>query len=134
MCLPARGWCSGFQSCGLPGLKTMRFLILSLAILLWNTGSSLAQETEPTPAAAAPQTSPTPQEQSGETPTASPMSVASPTPEPQETPQLLPESKTLPPQPPETVLPRDLIPEGAKPRIPGSIPNPTSAEQLEKDK
>ena len=116
-----------------PELKTMRFLVLSLAFLLWNTGWDFAQETGPTPDAV-PQTSPTPQEQSGETPTASPTSVASPTPEPQETPQLLPESKTLPPQPPETVLPRDLIPEGTKPRIPGSIPNPTSAEQLEKDK
>ena len=46
----------------------------------------------------------------------------------------MPESKTLPAQPAETVLPRDLIPEGTKPRIPGSILNPTSAEQLEKDK
>src|SRR6202035_5799371 len=31
-------------------------------------------------------------------------------------------------------LPHDLIPEGAKPQIPGSVPNPNSAEQLEKDK
>jgi hypothetical protein len=106
----------------------MKFPLWSLAVVFWTMGAALAQEPGPTPTAEAPQTSPTPEEQSGETPT------ASPTPESQESPQLLPESKTLPPQPVETVLPRDLIPEGAKPRIPGSIPNPTSAEQLEKDK
>jgi hypothetical protein len=97
-------------------------------------GAALAQETGPTPVAGEPKTTPIPEEQGGATPTPSPMSVASPTPESQESPQLLPESKTLPPQPAETVLPRDLIPEAAKPRIPGSIPSPTSAEQLEKDK
>ena len=123
-----------FQFVELPKPRTMRFPLWSLAVMLWTVGAALAQETGPTPATAAPQTSPTPEEQSGEAPTASPMSVASPTPESQEPPQLLPESKTLPPQPAETVLPRDLIPEGAKPRIPGSIPSPTSAEQLEKDK
>jgi hypothetical protein len=112
----------------------MRLPLWSLAVVLWAAGAALAQETGPTPAAVTPQNSPTSEEQSGETPTASPTPVASPIPESQETPQLLPESKTLPLQPPETVLPRDLIPEGAKPRIPGSTPNPTSAEQLEKDK
>jgi hypothetical protein len=115
-------------------IKIMRLPILSLVVIVWTVGAALAQETEPTPTATAPQTSPTPQEQSGGTETALPTPVASPTPESQETPQLLPESKTLPPQPPETALPRDLIPEGTKPRIPGSIPNPTSAEQLEKDR
>jgi hypothetical protein len=115
-------------------IKIMRLPILSLVVIVWTVGAALAQETEPTPTAAAPQTSPTPQDQSGGTETASPTPVASPTPESQETPQLLPESKTLPPQPPEATLPRDLIPEGAKPQIPGSIPNPASAEQLEKDR
>ena len=123
-----------FQFVELPEPRTMRFPLWSLAILLWTMGAALAQEPGPTPETSAPQTSLTPEEQSGETPTASPKSVASPPPESQEPPPLLPESKTLPPQPVETVLPRDLIPEGAKPRIPGSIPNPTSAEQLEKDK
>jgi hypothetical protein len=121
-----------FQFVEFPEPRTMKFPLWSLAVVLWTMGAALAQEPGPTPGAEAPQTSPTPEEQSGETPTASPM--ASPTPESQESPQLLPESKTLPPQPVETLLPRDLIPEGAKPRIPGSIPNPTSAEQLEKDK
>ena len=114
--------------------ETMRLPILSIVFLAWNVGAALAQEAEPTPTAAVPQTSPTPQEQSEGTEAASPTPVVSPTPESQETPQLLPESKTLPPQPPEAVLPRDLIPEGTKPRIPGSIPNPASAEQVEKDK
>jgi hypothetical protein len=118
----------GFQSMEFPEPRTMKFPLWSLAVVLWTMGSALAQEPGPTPTVVGPQTSPTPEEQSGESPT------ASPTPESQESPQLLPESKTLPPQPVETLLPRDLIPEGAKPRIPGSIPNPTSAEQLEKDK
>jgi len=112
----------------------MRLLISSLTVVLLCFGAASAQETEPTPSATAPQSSPTPEEQSGRTDTASPTPVVSPTPESQESPQLLPESKTLPAQPAETVLPRDLIPEGTKPRIPGSILNPTSAEQLEKDK
>jgi hypothetical protein len=112
----------------------VRPLGLFLVVILLAGGTALAQEAEPTPAAAAPQSSPTPEEQSGPTEAASPIPVVSPTPEAQETPQLLPESKTLPERPAEMVLPRDLIPEGTKPRIPSSIPNPTSAEQLEKDK
>jgi hypothetical protein len=108
----------------------MRLPILSLLVTVWIVGAALAQQAEPTPTSTGPETSPTPREQSGATEVASP----TPSPTPQETPQLLPESKTLPPQPPEMVLPRDLIPEGTRPRIPGSIPNPTSAEQVEKDK
>jgi hypothetical protein len=108
----------------------MRLPILSLLVTVWIVGAALAQQAEPTPTSTGPETSPTPREQSGATEVASP----TPSPTPQETPQLLPESKTLPPQPPEMVLPRDLIPEGTRPRIPGSIPNPTSAEQLEKDR
>jgi hypothetical protein len=111
----------------------MKFLISSLVILLVAVAAASAQEAEPTPTAVAPQTTATPQEGSDQSQTVSPPAV-SPTPEPQESPQLLPESKTLPTQPPETALPRDLIPEGAKPLIPGSVPNPNSAEQLEKDK
>jgi hypothetical protein len=111
----------------------MRFLISSLMILLISVAATLAQEAEPTPTAAIPQTSATPPAQNEQTQTVSPSPVVSPTPETQETPQLLPESKTLP-QPAETPLPRDLIPEGAKPQIPGSVPNPTSAEQVEKDR
>ena len=113
----------------------MRVLISSLVILLIAVAAAAAQETEPTPTATAPQTTVTPQQQqSGSTQAASPSPAVSPTPELQESPQLLPESKTLPTQPPETAPPRDLIPEGAKPQIPGSVPNPSSAEQLEKDK
>jgi hypothetical protein len=107
----------------------MRCLKSLLAIVLLAGGTVSAQEAEPSPTS-----SPTPEEQGSQTEAASPTPVVSPTPEAQETPQLLPESKTLPPQPPETVLPRDLIPEGTQPRIPGPIPNPTSAEQAEKDK
>jgi hypothetical protein len=117
-----------------PERKTMRFLISTLVVLLFTVAAASAQETESTPAATAPQTTATPQKQSGQTQTASPTPAVSPTPESQEPPQLLPESKTLPAQPPETALPHDLIPGGAKPQIPGSVPNPTSAEQLEKDK
>ncbi len=112
----------------------MRFLISLLIVLLFAVAAASAQETEPTPTATAPQTIATPHDQSGQSQTASPTPTVAPTPESQQTPQLLPESKTLPPQPPETALPSDLIPEGAKPLIPGSIPNPTSAEQVEKDK
>jgi hypothetical protein len=110
----------------------MRFLISSLIILRIVVAAASGQETQPTPVLTSPQT--TPQEESGQTPVPSPSPAVSPAPEAQEPPQLLPESKTLPTQPPETVLPRDLIPEGAKPKIPGSVPNPTSAEQLDKDK
>jgi hypothetical protein len=117
-----------------PEPKTMRLLISSLAVLLFVVAAASAQETEPTPTGAAPQTTATPQQQGGQTQTTSPTPVVSPTPEAQEAPQLLPESKTLPTQPPETPLPRDLIPQGAKPQIPGSVPNPTSAEQLDKDR
>jgi hypothetical protein len=100
----------------------MRFLISSLVVVLGVAAAS-AQEAEPSPTAA-PQTTPAPQEQSGPTPT----------PAPQEPPQLLPESKTLPTPTTEPTLPRDLLPEGNKPQIPGSVPNPASAEQLEKDR
>ena len=106
----------------------MKFLILVLGVPLIAVAAVSAQDVEPTPAAAVPQTTATPTEPNGQTPT------PSPTPEAQEPPQLLPESKTLPAQPDETALPRDLIPPGPKPLIPGSVPNPTSAEQLEKDK
>ena len=111
----------------------MRFLISSLVLLLIVTGAS-AQEIEATPMAVVPQSTATPSSQTGQTQTASPTPTVSPTPAPQEQPQLLPESNALPTQPAETPLPRDLMPQGAKPSIPGSVPNPTSAEQLEKDK
>ena len=108
----------------------MRFLISSLMVLLLAVGAASAQETEPTPT---PSTSQATGAQS-----ASPAPAASPTPElQQQEPQLLPESNALPLPPPETPLPplpQDLIPQGAKPQFPGSIPNPTSAEQLEKDR
>jgi len=109
----------------------MRFLIPSLMVLLLAAGAASAQETEPTPT---PSTSQATGAQS-----ASPgASAASPTPELQrQGPQLLPESNAIPFPPPETSLPplpQDLIPQGAKPQFPGSIPNPTSAEQREKDR
>jgi hypothetical protein len=108
----------------------MRFLISSLMVLLLAVGTASAQVTEPT---STPSTS-----QATGAPGASPAPAASPTPElQQQEPQLLPESNELPLPPPETPLPPlplDLIPQGAKPQFPGSIPNPTSAEQLEKDK
>lgn len=109
----------------------MTFLKSSLALILLAVGAAVAQETEPTPAAT-PQRSPAPEEENGQTGTPAP--VPSPTPEAQEVPQLLPESNALPAQPTQSVLPRDLIPEGSQPRFPGTVPNPTSAEQLEKDK
>jgi hypothetical protein len=109
----------------------MRFLISSLMVLLLALGAASAQETEPTPT---PSTSQATGAQS-----ASPAApAASPTPElQQQQPQLLPESNAIPFPPPETSLPplpQDLIPQGAKPQFPGSIPNPTSAEQQEKDR
>jgi hypothetical protein len=109
----------------------MRFLISSLMVLLLAVGAVSAQETEPTPT---PSTSQPTGAQS-----ASPATpAASPTPElQQQEPQLLPESNAIPFPPPETSLPplpQDLIPQGAKPQFPGSIPNPTSAEQQEKDR
>jgi hypothetical protein len=55
-------------------------------------------------------------------------------PESQIAPDLLPESKTLPPLPPESALPPDLIPERPKPVKTNPLPNPGSAEQLEKDR
>jgi hypothetical protein len=106
----------------------MRFLILLLGLPLIAVATVLAQEAEPTPSASVPQTTATPSELNEQTPN------PSPTPETQEPPQLLPESKTLPAQPDQTPLLRDLIPPGPKPLIPGTVPNPTSAEQLEKDK
>jgi hypothetical protein len=111
----------------------MRFLLSSLVLLLTITGAS-AQEIEATPTAVAPQSTATPARQSGQAQTASPTPTVSPTPAPQEQPQLLPESNALPTQPAETPRPRDLMPQGTKPSIPGSVPNPGSAEQLEKDK
>jgi hypothetical protein len=100
-------------------------------VLLLALGAASAQETEPTPT---PSTSQATGAQS-----ASPAApAASPTPElQQQEPQLLPESNAIPFPPPETSLPplpQDLIPQGAKPQFPGSIPNPTSAEQQEKDR
>jgi hypothetical protein len=111
----------------------MRFLTSLLVALLFGIAVAKAQEPEATPAAT-PQAIATPQEEGGQTQTASPTPAVSPTPEGQEQPKLLPESKTLPTPPPETPLPRELIPEGAKPQPPGPVPNPNSAEQLEKDK
>jgi hypothetical protein len=108
----------------------MRFLISSLMVLLLAVGAASGQESEPT---ATPSTSQATGAQS-----ASPAPAASPAPElQQQEPQLLPESNALPlppPQPPLAPLPQDLIPQGATPQFPGSIPNPTSAEQLEKDR
>lgn len=113
-----------------PGL-----LWLSLFNLVLVVAVASAQDAQPTPTEAAPQSTPTPEEQASPAPTTSPAPTASPTPETQGVPELLPESKTLPPQPPQTPLPPDLIPEGTKPPPPGPPPvNPASAEQLEKDK
>jgi hypothetical protein len=100
-------------------------------VLLLALGAASAQQTEPTPT---PSTSQATGAQS-----ASPAApAASPTPElQQQEPQLLPESNAIPFPPPETSLPplpQDLIPQGAKPQFPGSIPTPTSAEQQEKDR
>jgi hypothetical protein len=115
----------------------MRFLKTSLALVLLAVGTAAAQDSEPSPSATVPQSSPVPEEQNGQT--GAPAPAPSPTPEQQEAPQLLPEQNVLPAQPTpaqstEPVLPRDLIPEGPKPPFPGATPNPTSAEQLEKDK
>jgi hypothetical protein len=107
----------------------MRFLISFLMILLLVLGTALAQETEPTPTASTSQVT--------GTQSSSPAPSPSTTPEQQQQePQLLPNSSELP-LPPETAippLPQDLIPQGAKPQFPGPIPNPTSAEQSEKDR
>ena len=105
-----------------------------LVVLLFAIPSAWTQEPESTPAAATPQISATPQEKVGQTQTASPGPTVSPTLEEEEQPQLLPESKALPTPPPETPLPPDLIPQGAKPQLPGLAPNPNSAEQMEKDR
>ncbi len=114
----------------------MRFLLTLVLLLLFDVFVDSAQETgpTPTPTPTAPQTVATPRDQSSQTQTAPVTPVASPTPTPQQAPQLLPESKTLPTQPAGPPLPYDLIPQGAKPQIPGAILNPASAEQLEKDK
>jgi hypothetical protein len=104
-----------------------------VVVSLFAIAAAKAQEPAATPAAT-PQTSATPQAEGGQTQTASPTPTVSPTPEGQEQPQLLPESKTLPTPPPEAPLPPNLIPEGAKPRLPGPVPNPNSAEQIEKDR
>jgi hypothetical protein len=111
----------------------MRLLRSLLVILLFTIPSAWAQEPEATPAPT-PQITATPHEVGGQTQTASPTPTVSPTPQGQEQPQLLPESKTLPTPPPEMPLPRDLIPEGAKPQLPGPAPYPNSAEQMEKDR
>ena len=103
----------------------MRFLIFSL-VAVYVVSAAPAQEPGPSPAATASQTAAKPQDQTGAT--------ESPSPSPQGSPQLLPQSKTLPTPAPEPALPRDLLPQGTKPQIPGSLPNPASAEQLEKDK
>jgi hypothetical protein len=109
----------------------MRFLIPSLIVLLLAVGAAPAQEAAPTPTTSTPQSTGTPQA----TPSVVPAPTVSPIPElQQQEPELLPGSKTIPSPPAETSLPQDLIPEGIKPQFPGSIPNPTSAEQLEKDK
>jgi hypothetical protein len=109
----------------------MRSLIPSLMVLLFAVGAASAQEAKPTPTSSASPAAGSPQE----TPSASPAPTVSPTPElQQQEPQLLPESKTLPSPPTESPLPQDLIPQGSKPQFPGSIPTPTSAEQLEKDR
>jgi hypothetical protein len=112
-------------------MPRMRFLKTSLAFVLLAVGAASAQETEPTPSAT-PESSPVPEERNGQTDVPAP--VPSATPAGQEVPQLLPESNELPAQPTQSVLPRDLIPEGPKPPFPGATPNATSAEQLEKDK
>ena len=113
----------------------MKYVITLLAVVLFAIGSGSAQETESTTPTPTPsQSNAIPPEEGGRTQSAAPVATVSPAPEPQGPPQLLPESKTLPPQPPQTPLPRDLIPEGGKPRLPGPVPNPASAEQLEKDK
>ena len=109
----------------------MRFLISSLIVLLLAVGAVSAQEAAPTPTAPGPQSTVAPKE----TPSASPAPTVSPAPEvQQQEPELLPESKTLPSPPAETPRLLDLIPQGIKPQFPGSIPNPTSAEQVEKDR
>jgi hypothetical protein len=113
----------------------MKFVLSAFLLALFAVAVASAQETEPVPTAKAPPANATPQEQNGPTQTASPTPGVSPAPESQESPQLLPESNTLP-MPPASgaALPRDLIPQGTKPQIPGSVPNAASAEQLEKDK
>src|SRR3984893_1790014 len=111
----------------------MRSLISSLVVVFAVAVASVG-EPEPSPTATASQTIATPHEQTGATETASPSPTVSPVPVPQEPPQVLPESKALPTPPTEPTRPRDLLPEGTKPQIPGSVPNPASAEQLEKDK
>ena len=105
----------------------MKLLLSSLMFLQFALGFASAQQAEPSPSATA-----TPQSESVQLPAASP--TPSPTPEMQQAPQLLPESNALPPRPAERVLPPDMMPQGVKPQIPGAIPNPTSAEQLEKDR
>jgi hypothetical protein len=99
------------------------FFSLSLGIAPFE-GALRAQDARP----GAAESSPYPAEQ------AVPEGSPAPTPEPQIAPDLLPESKTLPPLPPESALPPDLIPERPKPVKATPLPNPGSAEQLEKDR
>ncbi len=105
----------------------MKLFLSSLMFMQFTLGFASAQEVEPSPSATA-----SPQSESAQMPAASP--TPSPTPEMQKAPQLLPESNALPPRPAERVLPPDMMPQGVKPQIPGAILNPTSAEQLEKDR
>jgi hypothetical protein len=111
-----------------PGLRVLS--ILAGAALLISTTAS-GQQVEPSPAAI-PQPEETATPASGQQ---TPASAVSPTPEPQQTPELLPGTNALPPVPSALPPLRDLIPEGMKPVIPGSLlPSPNSAEQSEKDK
>lgn len=112
----------------------MRFLISSLMVLLLALAAASAQEAEPTPTASTPKATGTPQQAQGAAPAPAVSPISEQQQQQQQEPQLLPESKTLPSPPAVTPLPLDLIPQGIKPQFPGSIPNPTSAEQLEKDR
>jgi hypothetical protein len=105
----------------------MRLLKLSLLNLLFVVAAASAQNAQPSPTQSLSQPTPTPREQGSSVPD------ASPAPESQGTPEILPETKTGPPT--ESPLPFDLIPQGTKPVLPGlPAPNPTSAEQQEKDR
>jgi hypothetical protein len=124
---------SRISKSGTFGSRT-RLSAMLLACILFIAGTASAQQVEPSPAAT-PQPEQTTTQSSGqETPTTSPAPAVSPSPQPQQAPQLLPNTNALPPQPGPAPALRDLIPGGIIPALPGLLPSPNSAEQLEKDK
>jgi hypothetical protein len=118
---------------GISGSRS-RLSVILLACILLIAATASAQQVSPSPAATPQPEETTTQSPGQKTPAASPVPAVSPSPEPQQAPQLLPETNALPSQPSAVPALRDLIPGGIMPVIPGLLPSPNSAEQLEKDK